>query len=149
MSFQAQANTVLVVDDDPRVCEALDELLAVYGYEVTVVQDQFKALKLIAERMPSAVLLDDLMPGIQPQDFVARARAQNALCEIILMCSTSQGAAKAKAIGVKHYVTKPIDFDQLLALLRQYTNVTASGTLISAPAVKVPESNPENKAINR
>jgi len=148
MSFQAQANTVMVVDDDPRICEALDELLAVYGYDVIVAQDQFAALRLISQRMPSAVLLDDLMPGLQAQDFVARVRAQNALCEIILMCSGSQCAAKAKAIGVKHYVLKPIDFDELLDLMRLYTNVTASGTLI-APAVKVPESNPENKAINR
>jgi DNA-binding NtrC family response regulator len=148
MSSQAHPKTVLVVDDDPRVCEALDELLAVYGYEAIVVQDQFKALNLISQHRPSAVLLDDLMPGIQAQDFVARVRSQHALCEIILMCSTPQSAAKAKAIGVKHYVTKPIDFDQLLALLQQYTNLTASGTLI-APAVKVPESNPENKAIGR
>src|SRR5688572_33503210 len=55
---------VLVVDDEPRACSALEGLLRQRGYEVATAGNAFQALELLGEFRPQVVLTDLRMPGL-------------------------------------------------------------------------------------
>jgi PleD family two-component response regulator len=55
---------VLVVDDEPRACSALQGLLRQQGYEVATADNAFRALELLGEFRPQVVLTDLRMPGL-------------------------------------------------------------------------------------
>ncbi len=66
--------TILVVDDEASVCEMLRDVLHHEGYEVLLAENGAKALELIYEKLPDAVILDLMMPEVTGFDVVQRLR---------------------------------------------------------------------------
>ena len=60
----AQAGTLLIVDDTPHNIKLLFEFLNNYGFEILVAEDGKDALEIAQEEQPSLILLDVLMPGM-------------------------------------------------------------------------------------
>ncbi len=126
---------LLVVDDDPDVCEALSEVLSDSGYEVETAPDGAIALeRLLAAREPPQVVVTDLrMPNLNGVELAAALRGCPRLSSVpVVLCSASPEArALAAGAGLKDVLDKPLDLGRLLALLGELTSgrQTSAGVL--------------------
>jgi len=70
------APAVLIVDDEPKICQALRRAMHREPYEVLSAADADEALKLLAERDIDVVIADENMPGLKGSMLLARIRSQ-------------------------------------------------------------------------
>lgn len=123
---------ILVVDDDTMARLALETLLRREGFEVREAADGPAALKACAEFQPDLILLDILMPGMDGFEVCHRIKAtpETRLTPVVLITGLSATEDRIKGInaGAEDFLSKPIDFNELLARtrsllkLKQYTD---------------------------
>lgn len=112
-------HTVLVVEDETDLREMMREALESNGYAVVTAEEGGDALAAIARiEHPCLVLLDLLMPGMNGWDFFKemRARPQYAAVPVIVHSSATTGAPQ----GATRVLRKPLDFDRLLDVVREF-----------------------------
>jgi len=122
MSGDAPARRILLVEDDPAIREALDEVLGDLGYEVVSAPDGRGGLELAAEQAePCPILLDWRMPVLDGPEFLNRLRELPRGSEFPVILSTADRSANAVTVGgqVAAVLSKPFDLDSLLAALRR------------------------------
>ncbi|HKE15016.1 MAG TPA: sigma-54 dependent transcriptional regulator [Kofleriaceae bacterium] len=107
---------VLVVDDEAGTRTALRELLRGQGYEVDLAADGAAALERLAELPPDVVVTDLDMPRMDGMELIARLHESHGELPIIVVTSATEirSAVAAMRAGAADYVTKPVDFDELL-----------------------------------
>jgi DNA-binding NtrC family response regulator len=110
---------ILVVDDQTNARTALSELLRGAGFDVEMAADAFKALGKYAVFGPHVVITDLRMPGMSGIELVARIRALEDPASVIVMTAfgTVETAIEAIRAGASEYVTKPLNFDELLVMI--------------------------------
>ena len=111
---------VLVVDDEPAVCQALDRALRFEGYETEMAGDGLGALSVMAERPADAMVLDVAMPRVDGLEVCRRLRAAGDQTPILILTarvSVSERVAGLDA-GADDYLVKPFALEELLARLR-------------------------------
>jgi len=117
--------TVMVVDDSLTVRKITSRLLAREGYHVLTAKDGVDGLEQLIDTLPDVLLVDIEMPRMDGFDFTRNVRADERLKHIPIVMITSRTADKhrnyAFEIGVNHYLGKPYQEDELLALVEQYT----------------------------
>jgi two-component system response regulator MprA len=111
--------TILVVDDDRALREALRRALTLAGYEVQVAQDGEQALELLAQAEPDAVVLDVGLPGIDGLEVCRRVR-RGSRVPILILTARDAVADRIDGLdaGADDYMVKPFDVDELKARLR-------------------------------
>jgi CheY-like chemotaxis protein len=110
--------SVLVVDDESDIREAVAELLSDEGYEVHDAQDGAEALRMARQYHPSVVLLDLMMPGMSGWEFCAKRRDDPELAGIpVIVLSAVGGAQGLDAAG---YLQKPFELEALLTAVREH-----------------------------
>ena len=117
------AGLILVVDDDLHIRTTVRGILEDEGWEVSVAADGAEALaQLQGGLRPRVILLDLTMPGMDGIEFMARRSEDPALADIpVYLFSATRGAAdKARSLGAAGLVPKPVQLDQLLAIVGQY-----------------------------
>jgi chemosensory pili system protein ChpA (sensor histidine kinase/response regulator) len=125
------APLVLVVDDSLTVRRVTQRLLERTGFRVMLAKDGLDAMeKLSGDELPAVVLSDIEMPRMDGFDLVRNMRADSRLAPLPVIMITSRIAQKhrdyAAQLGVDHYLGKPYDEEQLLGLIRQYTQVAVA-----------------------
>lgn len=113
--------SVLVVDDEVAVREALRRALTLEGYEVSVAVDGDGALRSISTvGSPQAILLDVLMPGTSGLEVTRRLRADGNRTPILMLTARDAVADRVAGLdaGADDYLVKPFALDELLARLR-------------------------------
>ena len=123
--------TVLLVEDDPGdvllVREAMthDKL----GNELVVVSDGVLALEHLRDpdtRLPDLILLDLNLPRKSGREVLAEIRADAALSRLpVVVLTTSDAEAdilRSYELHANAYVTKPVDFERFLAVVREIDN---------------------------
>jgi CheY-like chemotaxis protein len=124
----ATAGNVLIVEDDPDTREMLAALLATEGFHAVSAEDGLEALHLLrtvrhrAPDVPCLVLLDLKMPRLGGNEF-RRAQLGDpivATVPIAVMSGAVDAAERAATLGAVAMLTKPIDFDVLLDVVRRY-----------------------------
>ncbi len=125
----AQVPLVLVVDDSITVRRVTQRLLQREGYRVALAADGLQALERLQQERPSVVLSDIEMPRMDGFDLARNIRADASLADLPIIMITSRIAEKhrdhARTLGVNHYLGKPYSEDELLRLVRSYTNAPA------------------------
>jgi len=112
-------HTVLVVEDEQDLREMLREALELNGYTVVTAEHGQDALaKLSHIEHLCLVILDLLMPVMKGWDFVVKLREQTALAAVPVVVHTS--AAGQAPAGVTRVIQKPLLFDRLLSVVREY-----------------------------
>ena len=81
--------SLLVVDDDPHVCELLRRLLARFGHAVSCAGSGAEALATLREAAPDLVILDWMMPEIDGAEVLRRLRADPATSGVPVMVYTA------------------------------------------------------------
>jgi PAS domain S-box-containing protein len=85
---------ILIVDDDPRTLEMLEETLRSAGYETQSVQSGARALEVLSSKLVSAVLLDLLMPGMDGFEVIRHVRGQPTLADLPILVMTAKTLAQ-------------------------------------------------------
>jgi two-component system, chemotaxis family, chemotaxis protein CheY len=109
--------TLLVVDDDRDIREALQDVLEGAGYHVHLAGDGREALACLHRGCcPDLILLDLMMPRMNGFEFRDVQRREEPLCHIpVLLASADPELPRAaRALGVAGYLRKPLDLDDLL-----------------------------------
>jgi DNA-binding NtrC family response regulator len=116
-----QHAAVLVAEDEPAAREALRQLLEDEGYRVLCAARGDDALEMLNEARVEAALLDVRMPGVDGLSILRELQGQPNAPAVLVMTAygTSSVAIEAMTLGAFDYLTKPINFDELLILLRR------------------------------
>jgi CheY-like chemotaxis protein len=119
---------VLIVEDDLETREMLASLLATEGFHTVAAEDGLEALHLLrtvrrrAPDVPCLVLLDLRMPRLGGGEF-RRAQLGDptvASVPVAVMSGATDAEQRAQALGAVATVTKPIDVELLLDIVRRY-----------------------------
>ena len=113
--------TVMVVDDEPRVCELFEKVLSEEGYRVLCASGGEQALALTAEASPDLILLDIVMPDFDGVATLRELRKRGLRSPVIMLTAqgTLQTAREAMMLGAYDYITKPFNLDFLKSVLRE------------------------------
>jgi two-component system response regulator MprA len=110
---------VLVVEDEANIAGFIRRGLIYKGYEVDVAASGEEALESVQKSLPDLVILDLMLPGIDGIEVCRRLRAADDL-PIIMLTARDSISDKVEGLesGADDYVTKPFEFEELLARVR-------------------------------
>ena len=115
--------TILVVDDDVNVLDALEAQLKEVGYTVFTALNGSDGLKKCKFYKPDAVILDIFMPGMQGSRVAEEIGndPQTKRIPIIFITSllTKKEVPPDNLLGGRYFVAKPFKFEELHALLKR------------------------------
>jgi two-component system response regulator MprA len=101
---------VLVVEDDPALCDVLESLFAGEGFQVQCVNDGLAALDAVAREQPDVIVTDVAMPRLDGLGLMRRLREQGARIPIVLISATNVDPGEPDV----RFLAKPFDIDHLL-----------------------------------
>jgi CheY-like chemotaxis protein/anti-sigma regulatory factor (Ser/Thr protein kinase) len=87
-------SSILLVDDDPKALELLEEALRSAGYEVQSVRSGARALEVLANKVVGAILLDLLMPGIDGFQVIRHVRQEPTLKDLPILVMTAKNLSR-------------------------------------------------------
>jgi two-component system sensor histidine kinase/response regulator len=118
---------VIIVDDVPESVRFLDQLLTHEGYRVDVAHSGTHALELIFKDIPDLVLLDLMMPGLNGRELLQILRHDPRTEEIAIIMLTAvdtvEDVVDCFELGADDYLTKPAEFEVLLARVHTHVNL--------------------------
>ena len=110
---------ILIVDDDPNICELLRLYLNKEGYQTLIAHNGETALELFKMENPALVLLDVMMPRVDGWEVCRRIRSAGETPVIML---TAKGETFDKVLGLElgadDYVVKPFDSKEVVARIK-------------------------------
>src|SRR5262245_43717823 len=112
--------SILIIDDEEIIREALEALLVVDGYKVSTAATAGQGMEILANQAVDAVLLDLMLPdknGLEVLDDIRRLDDELPVV-MITAFGTIEGAVTATKQGAFYYFTKPFKNDEVLAVLR-------------------------------
>ena len=117
VTARAGLKTILIVDDEPMLREAIADVLRDEGYIALEGSDGREAVELFARERPDLVLMDVMMPILDGRQALALIRsAQSRPPTPIVMMSAAVGPAMLDA-SIAGYLAKPFDLDRLVDLV--------------------------------
>lgn len=119
MTTRTTRLTVLVVDDEPALRSVLELRIGDWGYDVTTVADAAEAERELERRMPDLILSDVVLPDGSGVDLLRRLRRQDEEIPVVMMTAHGNvdAAVDAMKAGATDFLTKPLDYATLRALL--------------------------------
>jgi DNA-binding response OmpR family regulator len=111
--------TILVVDDDPGIREALDRALRLEGFGVLLAEDGEVALESVASAAPHVMVLDLGLPGISGIEVINRLRSEGRDLPICVLSARDEVSDRIEGLraGADDYVVKPFELEELVARL--------------------------------
>ena len=120
------AARILVVDDHLESAQGMASLLGHLGHEVRVAHDGLEAIAVALAHRPAVILLDIGLPRLDGYQVAQRLRADDRLKDVLIIAVSGYGQDsdrdRSRAAGMDHHLTKPVDIDDLIALLARLTS---------------------------
>ncbi len=115
-----KAENILVVDDEPGVRDALEDILRDEGFIVATAASGEDGLEALEVNRFDAVLLDVWLPGIDGLETLIQLRRKNVDSEVIMISGhgTIETAVRATKLGAFDFVEKPLSLERTLLVLR-------------------------------
>ena len=137
----AEPNHIIVVDDEPEICEMLADYLGHAGFKVSTAENGAAMRRLLEDQAADLVILDINMPG---EDGLSLARFLRANTKIGIVMLTAAGEVVDRIVGLEmgadDYLPKPVDMRELLArvraVLRRTRTASADAGKVEAPATR-------------
>ncbi|HEY6211302.1 MAG TPA: response regulator [Vicinamibacterales bacterium] len=113
---------VLIVEDDADLREMMAQLLSLEGYAAATVANGREALDYLrnGHHKPHVILLDLMMPVMDGWEFRKRMQSDPAIADLPVIVLSALDPSRAKDVDAAAFLKKPLDFDRLLALVRQH-----------------------------
>jgi PAS domain S-box-containing protein len=89
-----EESSILLVDDDPKALELMEEVLRSAGYETQAVRSGTRALEVLANKVVGAILLDLLMPGMDGFQVIYHVRQEPAFRELPILVMTAKNLSQ-------------------------------------------------------
>lgn len=117
---------VLVIEDEPELREMLVDELKYYGHQTVEAGNGVQGLQKILDEGPDIILTDINMPEMNGHELRRRLQQRHpdhATIPFIFVSALAADSdiADGHLIGVEHYVTKPIDFQELQGWIKDLT----------------------------
>lgn len=127
IEFTHKLYEIMVIEDDPICLLLLSKLFKGAGYQVRLAENADIALKSIKEKLPTLILLDVIMPGMNGYDLCKILKADKYTSTIpVIFCSgltEDNDKAKGFAAGGIDYLTKPYDLLVILDRIQTHLKV--------------------------
>jgi CheY-like chemotaxis protein len=114
---------VLLVEDDADLREVMEEALRMKGLEVATAANGVEALQYLREGpLPAVILLDLMMPVMDGETFrkLQREAPQWAQIPVCVLSADRDLAKRAKEMGIDHFLTKPVNLDDVVSIVKQF-----------------------------
>ena len=113
------ATLILIVEDDGDISQMLNELLTGQGYETMQAFSGTEALLCLEKRVPEAVILDLMLPGMDGEDVLRGIKEDYPRVGVIVSSARDDVQTRVSLLraGADDYVVKPFDTEELLARL--------------------------------
>ena len=113
--------SILIVDDDVNLCQALNDELREVGYQTEFVHDGDRALASLSERLFDLVLLDLKMPGKDGFEVLKEMSEKKIDSKVIVLTAYAdvKSAIDSAKMGASDFISKPYDLDELLITIRK------------------------------
>jgi len=123
--LKATKATILVVDDEKNILEALSGILEDEGYEVITASSGEEAITRFKEFSPDAVLLDIWLPGIDGIEVFKRLKETNNSIPVIMISGhgSIDTAVNMVKSGAHDFLEKPLDLEKVLVVIRNAIEV--------------------------
>src|SRR5580765_5372658 len=127
----AREQTILVVDDEAAVSEAVRARLSNEGFRVVLAADGPQALELAEAEQPDLVVLDLMLPGMDGLEVCRRLQSRRWVPVLMLTARTEEADKVAGfAVGADDYLTKPFSLRELTvrvrAILRRVERISSA-----------------------
>ncbi|OGL00994.1 MAG: hypothetical protein A3E31_05455 [Candidatus Rokubacteria bacterium RIFCSPHIGHO2_12_FULL_73_22] len=114
---------ILVVDDEPDICEVLREMLEGAGYEVDVAREGAGALRALRAHPVDLLITDIFMPGKEGLETIMEIRRDFPAVKVVAMSGGGRTGAlnylrDALQLGAVRSLTKPFQESQVLGIVR-------------------------------
>jgi len=112
--------TILIVDDEEGICKSLGDILVDEGYNVLTANSGEEAIKILDEELPSLVLLDIWLPGIDGMEVLETIKNLHAQLPVVMMSGhgTIETAVKATKLGAFDFIEKPLSLEKVILTLK-------------------------------
>jgi DNA-binding response OmpR family regulator len=112
---------ILVVDDEPHICEAVKLILDSEGFEVGIANNLQECTAKLKKGTPDLILLDILMPGVSGTSAIRSLVSSLPRTKIIMfsVVSTNYYKRLCKKMGAADYITKPFDNEDLVRRVKK------------------------------
>ncbi|OWU85290.1 chemotaxis protein CheY [Oceanicola sp. 22II-s10i] len=116
------SKTVLVIEDEPNIIEAIGFILSRDGWRVAVHSNGVDAVETVRRRAPDLVILDVMLPGRSGYDILRDLRAESGTADLPILLLTARGQSRdremAEASGASRFMTKPFSNAEVLEAVR-------------------------------
>ena len=122
--------TIMVVDDEAAVRDALRRALRLEGYDVELAADGAEALQRLEDGpQPDALLLDVLMPGVDGLEVCRRLRRSGSRLPVLMLTARAEVSDRVSGLdaGADDYLAKPFALQELLARVRALLRRSGAG----------------------
>lgn len=144
---------VLVVDDDPFVCQLLERLLTMERYRVRLAADGNEAMRLLLNEAPAFVITDWEMPGMNGLDLCRAIRAHEGVGFVYTIVMTAHSGqdqlVAAFDAGADDFLAKPFNRRELIARLRAGERIVALESDLAGQRRELFKYNVEMELANR
>src|SRR6186997_3292885 len=118
------SGSILLVDDEAKILNALASALRGEGHEVVATVSAREAQRLLGQRLFDVLVVDNLMPDLTGTDLIRELVATTAegdRPQILMMTAhaTVESAIEAMKLGALDYLQKPFEVDELLVVVRR------------------------------
>ena len=114
-----QDKTILVVDDEPRIIEAVSMNLELEGYQISGAGNGYEALQKLTEELPDLIILDVMMPEMDGFETLRKIREVSTVPVIMLTVKGEEiDKVKGLDLGADDYMTKPFSPKELVSRVK-------------------------------
>ena len=137
-----EGSTILVVDDDHDIVNAISRLLEMEGFKTVKAYDGFEALDCLMQNEIQLILIDIMMPKLDGLSAMMRIREKKNI-PIIVLSAKSEDSDKilGLSMGADDYITKPYNPMELVARvnsnLRRYLSLGAADSVQKENVVRI------------
>ena len=125
---------ILVVDDDPLTRSFLIDALALQAFEVVSAGDAGTALQQVSAEVPEVVILDLRLPGLDGMGALRRLKEIAPQLPVVILTGYGDvpSAVEAMRLGAYDFLTKPVEAEKILIVVRRALEHQALGTELKA-----------------
>lgn len=145
-----KTRTILTIDNDPEILDAVEAFLNTREYKVVTAQRWTEAIAMLTEADPDAILLDLHLPTVQGEALLEFIRENHPELPVVIISSeaTPTEMARLGELGANGFIRKPFDTEDLVVILEQVLIDLESDTPEPVPpqnAPQLPISEPETQ----
>jgi len=121
----------LIIDDDADVAELLKQFFKDHGFEVSVATSGIAGLEEAKRLRPSLITLDVQMPGLDGWQVLRLLKSEPATADVpVVLVTIADDKQRGFALGATDYLSKPIDWNRLTALVERLNCVGSAGKVL-------------------